>query len=134
MLTIIFCFFFVFCASRRWMFNPNETVLTIWREDVLFSFTLFLFREHRLNFDSRGSPRNALLSWTTFQWEVENIPFPHLSTYVSSYLSRKYWIILGVDLFQGSMDNIGCIYQDQEIMSFFVSAVIHLRSSNSGFL
>ena len=129
---IFFCFVFSVCAW--WIFKPIERVLVIWRWDILFSYTLFSFREHGLNFGSGGSPRNALLCWITFHWDVENIPFPHISAYVLSYLSRKDWIISGVDLLQSSMDNVGYIYQNQEIMSFFASTVKHLWSSNSGLI
>ena len=129
-LTIIF-FCFEFSVSAWLISKPIEIVLVIWRLDILFSFSLFSFREHGLNFGLGDSPRNALLCWITYHWDVENIQFPHISTYVLSYLSSKDWIISGVDLLQSSMDNVGCIYQNQEIMSFFVSTVKHLWSSNS---
>ena len=130
-----FFFFFVeFGASPGWTFKSIETILAISRKDILFSFTFFIFWERGLNFDSRGFLRTALSRCITFQWDVEYVPFPHIPTYVLSYLSRKYWIISGVDLFQCPMDNIGYIYHNQEIMSLFVSAVKYIWSSNSGFL
>ena len=60
----------------------------------MFSLTLFSFREHGLNFGSNGSPGKELLSWITFQWDVEYIPFPNISTHV--------WVIYpgNTELFQ----------------------------------
>ena len=132
-LTIIF-FCFELIVSAWLIFKPTDTVLVIWRLDILHSFALFSFREHGLNFSLGDSSRNALSCWITYHWDVENIPFLHISTYVLSYLSSKDWIICSVDLLQSSMDNVGCIYQNQEIMSFFVSTVKHLWSSNSGLI
>ena len=51
---------------------------------------------------------------------------PLIFMYILSYLSRKDLIISGVDLLQSAMDNVRYIYQNQEIMSFFVSTVKHL--------
>ena len=127
-------FYFDFSVSAWLLFKPIETVLVIRRLDILFSFSFFSFQEHDLNFDLEDSPRNDLLCWITYHWDVENIHFPHISTYVLSYLSSKDWIISDVDLLQSFMDNIRCIYQNEEIMLFFVSTVRHLWSSNSGLI
>ena len=91
-------FCFVFGGSPWYVSKPIDIVLAIWKQDILLSFILFLFREHGLKFGSRDSHRNALLGWITFQWDVEYIPFPHISTYVLSYVSRRYRIISSVDL------------------------------------
>ena len=132
-LTIIF-YLCVFSVPTWWIFKSIETVLVICWQDILFSFMVFSFRQNGLNFGSGDYSRNALLCRITFHCDVENISFRHISTYVLSYLLRKDWTIPGVDLLQSSMDNVGYIYQNQEIMSFFVSTVKLLWSSNSGLI
>ena len=126
LLTITF-FCLAFGAFPRLISKPIEAILAIWKKYFWFSFTLLLFQEHGLKFGSSKSPRNTLLSWITFQWDVENILFPHISRYVLSYFSRKDWIISGVELIRSSTVNIGYMYQNQEMMSFFVPAVKHVR-------
>ena len=90
--------------------------LSIWKNFTslnvrfLFPFTMLLFREHGFNFSSRKSTKNIVLNWITFQSDVKNISFPQVSTYILSYLSRKDWIISGVDLFWSSMVNTRYIY------------------------
>ena len=87
-----FLFCFVFGGSPWWVSKSTDIVLAIGRQDILISFILFLFWEHGLKFGSRDSHRNALLSWITFHCNAEYILFSHISTYVLSYLSRKYRI------------------------------------------